>query len=525
MAEEVEWFAGIDWASESHQVCLVDARGKCVGECAVAHGGAGIEELCDWLIARTGAKPATIAVAIEMPRGPVVEALLERGFCVHAINPRQLDRFRDRFTVAGAKDDRRDAHVLADSLRTDRHAFRPLSVDDPVIVELREWSRIADDLQQERNRLANRMREQLWRYYPQMLALADDLAANWVVDLWIQAPTPAKAARLRETTVERFLQAHRIRRWQAPEILRILKQKPLSVAPGVVEAAIAHIRTLTARTRLVNQQLRAAHRRLDELCDQLVPPEETEPGPCCEQRDVVILRSLPGLGRINLAVLLAEAWQPLRRRDYHDLRCLSGVAPVTRRSGKSCIVLRRYACNKRLENALYYWARRDPARQAQSLPLCRVATAWSPPRPRPAHRCRSLALRRLHAARAPEPVRPQLPGSRGRRVSVWFHPFVRPETTIASSQPAVRQSTARSGSQGCRRKCGGTGTAGAQRPRQSEHGATLSWRGRFPARRPLRGYRPALLCLTIGGRSSPRITSGRPRLVGLYVVMRELCYS
>jgi hypothetical protein len=67
----------------------------------------------------------------------------------------------------GAKDDRRDAHVLADSLRTDRHAFRRLSNDEPVIVKLREWSRMTDDLQQERTRLASRMREQLWRYYPQ----------------------------------------------------------------------------------------------------------------------------------------------------------------------------------------------------------------------------------------------------------------------------------------------------------------------------------------------------------------------
>src|SRR5712671_7411583 len=77
-------------------------------ERAVAHGGLGIEELCDWLIARTGATPEVIGVAIEMTQGPVVEALLERGFCVYGINPKQLDRFRDRFTVAGAKDDRRD---------------------------------------------------------------------------------------------------------------------------------------------------------------------------------------------------------------------------------------------------------------------------------------------------------------------------------------------------------------------------------------------------------------------------------
>src|SRR6266446_10524738 len=88
MAEEIEWFVGIDWASQSHQVCLVDARGECLGERAVAHGGLGIEELCDWLIARTGATPEVIGVAIEMTQGPVVEALLERGFCVNGINPK-----------------------------------------------------------------------------------------------------------------------------------------------------------------------------------------------------------------------------------------------------------------------------------------------------------------------------------------------------------------------------------------------------------------------------------------------------
>src|ERR1700738_1882724 len=204
-----------------------------------------------------------------------------------------------------------------------------------------------------------------------MLELADDLAADWFLDFWSHAPTPAKAVGLRETTIERFVKAHRLRRWQAPEVLRILKQKPLSVAPGVVEAASDHIRTLSVRIRLVNQQLKAAHRKLDELCPQLVPSEEDEPGQQCEQRDVVILRSMPGLGRTILAVLLAEVWQPLRRRDYPALRRLSGVAPVTRRSGKTCVVVRRYACNKRLANALYHWARL--ANQHDALPRRRHA--------------------------------------------------------------------------------------------------------------------------------------------------------
>ena len=81
-------------------------------------------EVCAWLAAKTGAAPTSIAVAVEVPHGPVVEALLERGFQVYAVNPKQLDRFRDRFSLAGAKDDRRDALVLADTLRTDRQVLR-----------------------------------------------------------------------------------------------------------------------------------------------------------------------------------------------------------------------------------------------------------------------------------------------------------------------------------------------------------------------------------------------------------------
>ena len=358
MTDDVQWFAGIDWASQAHRVCLIDAGGKIVGERAFAHGGAGLAELCAWLLTVTGAVPTAMAVAIEVPHGPIVETLLERGFQVYAVNPKQLDRFRDRFTVAGAKDDRRDAHFLGDSLPTDRHCFRRLSAEDPAVIELREWSRMTEDLQQERNRLANRVREQLWRYYPQALAISDDLAADWFLELWAAAPTPAKAARIRESTVDGILKRNRVRRIAAAEVLSLLRQKPLTVAAGTAEAASAHIRTVAQRLMLVNRQIKQAHRRLDELCARIAENEaERATGQKPEQRDVTILRSLPGVGRIVLATLLAEASEPLRRRDYHALRTLSGVAPVTKRSGKRCIVSMRQACHMRLRGAVYHWAR------------------------------------------------------------------------------------------------------------------------------------------------------------------------
>jgi transposase len=296
----------------------------------------------------------------------VVDALIDRGFRVYAINPKQLDRFRDRYSVAGAKDDTRDADTLGRSLRTDPEAFRALSPDNPLIVQLREASRTAAELTRDLGRLTNQLRDLLWRYYPQMLALDDNLAAPWLLELWQHAPTPAKGARLHKETVARILKTHRIRRLDADQVRTVLREPPLPSAPGVTEAATGHIRLLLPRIRLLNSQIKAVHTEIDALCQQLAGPQtidpggepgESVPGQSIEQRDVAILHSVPGVGRIVGATLLAEASEPLRRRDYHAIRTLAGQAPVTKRSGKSCFVQRRLACNKRLANAMYHWAR------------------------------------------------------------------------------------------------------------------------------------------------------------------------
>lgn len=357
MTEQKQCFAGVDWASETHHVFLTDNDGRKIAEKVFKHGGEGLAAMAAWLMAMSNADEAGhIRVAIEVPHGPVVETLIERGFKVHAINPKQMDRFRDRFTLAGAKDDSRDAEVMASALRTDPRCFRLLAIADPIVIELREWSRMTEDLGAERNRLTNRMRELLWRYYPALLTLENDLGADWLLDLWETVPTPAKAARVRETTIARLLKRHRIRRFDAAHIIAVLRQTSVQVSAGTTQAASAHIATLTARIRLVNRQIRQAYQQLDTLTDRLAPSEEAEPGQA-RQHDVEILASLPGVGRIVLATLLAEAFDALQRRDYAALRSLTGVAPVTKRSGKSYIVVRRQACHDRLANAMYHWAR------------------------------------------------------------------------------------------------------------------------------------------------------------------------
>jgi hypothetical protein len=105
--EERNWFVGVDWASETHQVRLSDAKGRKNGEKTFAHGGAGLADMAEWILSLTKTSADQVFVAIEVPHGPVIESLMERGFRVHSINPKQLDRFRDRFSPAGVKDDSR----------------------------------------------------------------------------------------------------------------------------------------------------------------------------------------------------------------------------------------------------------------------------------------------------------------------------------------------------------------------------------------------------------------------------------
>jgi hypothetical protein len=299
-----------------------------------------------------GGAPSQVAVAIEVPRGAIVETLLEQGFAVCALNPKQLDRFRDRHSMAGAKDDRRDAFVLADALRTDPQSFRVVRLSAPELLVLRELSRAEETLLQEFRRTANRLRDQLHRLYPQMLQLCSAADASWLWDLLQLVPTPGHALLLREEQVHRVLKAHRIRRFKAHDVLACVQAPALHVAPGAAEAARAHCALLLPCLRVLAEQRRACAQQVSALLSTLAE-DSSEAGPS----DVAIVQSLPGVGRKSTTWLFAEAAQPLVERDFHLLRTRGGVAPVTRHSGKRRQVVMRRACNRRVRHALYHMAR------------------------------------------------------------------------------------------------------------------------------------------------------------------------
>jgi transposase len=348
-----EWFVGIDWGSQQHQVCVLDRDRHVVGERVVDHDGSSLAQLATWLWALSAGQPQRVAVAIEVPRGAIVEGLSERGFHVFAMNPKQLARFRDRHTMSGAKDDRRDAFVLADSVRTDQPSFRRLHLDEPQLLLLRELSRAEETLLEEFRRSANRLRDQLHRFYPQMLHLCSGADASWLWDLIDLAPTPAHAALLSQEQIQRVLKAHRLRRVKATEVLTCLQASALPVAPGAAEAAQVHCAFLLPCLRVLAEQLQACSQRVSALLHTLAQ----EPGEGEGPSDVAIVQSLPGVGRKITAWLFAEAAQALAERDLQVVRTHGGVAPVTRQSGKRRQVVMRRGCNPRLRHALYHMAR------------------------------------------------------------------------------------------------------------------------------------------------------------------------
>jgi transposase len=344
---------GIDWATKTHQVCLLTVDGTVVEEKAVDHSAPAVHAFIDALLRRVGGQADRVAIAIEIPRGALVETLLERGLHVFTLNPKQVDRFRDRHTVAGAKDDRLDAYVLADALRTDLHKFRRVALDHPLVLQIREISRADEDLCQEANRLMNRLREQLYRCAPHLLDLSPSADEPWFWDLVERAVVPG--ARVTRTQAEKILRRHRIRRLSAEDIRSRLKAERLQIAPGAAEATRAHITLLLPRLRIVYEQRKSCAKQLQQLLSEYAGEDDEDPR--CGPSDVALLLSLPGVGPVVSATLLAEAAALLASRNYPALRALSGLAPVTRRSGKTRIVVMRYSCNTRLRNAFYHWAR------------------------------------------------------------------------------------------------------------------------------------------------------------------------
>lgn len=340
---------GIDWASDKHDVCVLDGTGTIRLAFVIPHTAAGLAELVRRL-QRYGA-PADLPIAIERPSGLLVDTLGEAGFPVVPVHPNALKASRPRYTAAPGKSDPGDAYILADLLRTDGHRFRPLRAPSDQTKALRAASRTRDDLVATRVQLANQLRSLLESFWPGAATIFADVDSPIALDFLDSYPTPDSAARLGEQRLARFLQrAAYCGRRPALELLERLHAAPRGLAgPLERETKGQLVRALVAVLRPLVAQLR-------EL-------EGLSTAQLAQHPDGALLQSFPRTGTVNAAQILAELGEDRRRfPTAEQLAAEAGIAPVTHTSGKHRAVACRFACNKRLRQALTTWA--DNSRHA-----------------------------------------------------------------------------------------------------------------------------------------------------------------
>jgi transposase len=330
------FFAGLDWASRTHTVCIIDERGTVCEQFEVTHDAAGLAQLQRRLI-HYGRPP----VAIERPSGIVVDTLLEAGFSVVPIHPNAVKATRPRYRSHGAKSDVSDAYLLADLLRTDGHRFKPLAAQSDEIRALRALVRGRDDLVATRVQLANQLGSLLQSFWPgaaEVFAEVDSPIALAFIDRY---PTPESASRLGPKRMAAFCAQHAYCGRRPPEeLLARLRRAPASVCEDLEMDAKGELARCLARTLApLVEQIRVLSSRIEHHVASL--------------EDGRILMSFPRAGRICAAQILAELGCVRERFDSDErLAAEAGVAPVTYQSGKSRAVIFRWACNHRLRAAL-----------------------------------------------------------------------------------------------------------------------------------------------------------------------------
>jgi transposase len=337
------FFTGVDWAAETHAVCVLDAAGCLVAEFTIEHSADGIAGLLRRL-ARYG-DPGGMPVAIERPDGRLVDLLLEAGHPVVPVKPNAIKAWRDGEVLSGAKSDTADAAVIADYLRLRARKLRVMAPYSEQTRALRTVVRSRGDLVDMRVAAVNQLAALLDAHWPGGRAIFADLESKIALEFLTSYPTPASAAHLGERRIAAFCARHGYSgKRPARELLERLRSAPAGTAGetftiAIRDAVLAQVGVVRAVTAAIRALDRSVTARLGE------------------HPDGEIFTSLPRSGQINAAQMLAE-WGDCRQAyDRPDaVAALAGVTPVTKQSGKYRSVHFRWACNKRFRKAMTIFA-------------------------------------------------------------------------------------------------------------------------------------------------------------------------
>jgi hypothetical protein len=287
-----------------------------------------------------------VVVGIETAHGLLPQFLVAAGYEMYVINPLAASRYRERHAVSGAKSDAGDSKMLADLVRTDRHNHRRYLGDTDLAAAVKVLARSHKELIWSRQRHLNQLRSTLRVYYPAILGVVDELGSAEALALLHRAPTPAEGRSLSQSKIRTLVEgAGRKRGVEArvQAIQQALRSPQLEAPPLLTRAYGTSVRALVAMVRVASDQIAGMEAELTQSF-------ETHP-------DAEIIRSLPGLGAVLGARVLAEFGdEPTRFADGRARKNYAGTSPITKASGRKRVVLARYVRNQWLADSLPRWA-------------------------------------------------------------------------------------------------------------------------------------------------------------------------
>lgn len=344
-------FAGFDWASDHHDIVVVDPHGTVVEAFRIDDTAEGWERLRQRLARYPG-----LAVAIETCCGAAVERLVQAGYAVFPVNPKAAKRYRERKAPSGTKTDFVDGWSLADALRMDGHGWRALKPDDPLTVELRLLCRDEISLIEQRTALVCQLRAALHEYYPVALQAFADWTTRGAWALVERFPTPQALAAAGKRRWEKFLHTHKL--YHSRELYAKRLEFFAAAEQFCGSAAVTNAKSLLAKSLAI--QLRVLEDHLDEYRRRIAERFGQHP-------DHDLFGSLPAAGEKLAPRLLAELGDDRGRFDSAEsLQCYAGTAPVSFESGQIRKARFRRACQKTLRSTVHLWAN-----------LSRTKCAWA----------------------------------------------------------------------------------------------------------------------------------------------------
>lgn len=338
------YYLGVDWADEFHQIWVSDPEGNKVAETRIEQSPKGMSDFGRWLNERK-AEGLELWAGIEKPHGRIVDFMLDHGVVVYPINPKALDRARDRFRMSQSKSDSFDAYVLAELVRTDHPRLRALEPNSAQAQELKMLTRDHYRLVRQKSRLLNQIKVTLKEYYPRPLEVFSDLESKIALDFLEQYPTPRALSDLRRRKWNRFAKRdHHLGEQRCQELWDKLSQPQLPIPEHVIRAKAQLLVVLVAQLKALWPAVQSYEEKIEDFFASMPAAKLT--------------KMLPGgKSGTTLPMLWAELGDAKNRwQSWRHLQAEAGAVPVTQESGKSRVVQFRFACNKVLRYAAYWFS-------------------------------------------------------------------------------------------------------------------------------------------------------------------------